>query len=112
MDLIYTGSGLIHSHGCPEVEVDYFYSFKYAMGAKVYDKISAKKGVLEAVIVRRAWYVCDPRTGQKKAIYKDEANWLHNEYDLCSQTEAINAITLYYNGKLNDIDRALAELNC
>lgn len=112
MDYVYVGSGTITLGGCPVVEVDYLFAIKYAMGSKVYDRISATKGSLEALVVRKAWFVTDPRTAQKKVLYKDGNNCIHNEYDLCSQTEAINLITTYYNNKLTDINRTLGQLNC
>ncbi len=112
MDFSYIGSGVINIYGCPEIEIDYFYSFKFAIGSEVYDKLSAEKGVLESVIIRKAWYVCDPRTGLIKTLYKDNFNWLHNEYDLCSHSEAIDIATQYYQNKQMDIDKFLAILDC
>jgi len=112
MDFSYMGTGVVNFHGCPEVEVDYFFYYKFGLGAKVYDMISARRGRLEAVIVYKAWKVCDPRTAQTKTIYKDTYHWLHNEYDLGSQTEAVDAIDAYFNGKLEDVNKALSLLNC
>ncbi len=112
MDFTYTGSGVVNFYGCPKIELDYFYLFKFAIGSEVYDKLSAEKGVLESVIIRKAWYVCDPRTSLTKTLYKDHFNWLHNEYDLCSHSEAIDIVSNYYQKKQDDIDKTLALLNC
>jgi hypothetical protein len=112
MDFTYTGSGSITLHGCPEVEFDYILTFKYNIGSKVYDALLAAQGVFESCVVRKVWFVNDPRTGIRKALYKDQHNWLHNEYDLCSQSEAIALVTAYYENKQVDINAVLESLNC
>lgn len=107
MDLTYIGSGTIGIGGCAATEKDSFYSYRYAQGSKVYVCLSARKGVLEAVYIKRVILNLNVY-GQVVPIYEDTFNGLYNEYDLCSQASAITLATAYYARQLANVNEEIA----
>lgn len=111
MDFDYIGSGVIQTFGCAPIEINKFYLSLFGVGTVVYDRISASKGYLEEVAIKDIRFT-HGRYGQQINIYKSTYHWLYNEYDLCTQAEAVALVTAFYQGQVDMLNDALAELNC
>jgi hypothetical protein len=84
----YEGEGGLTLGGCAIVRRTVFYITKYSPGSLVYVcKTAAFKGTLEPVYIKEVKLVSN--YGVVTPLYKDTYNWLYNESDLCTQSEAV-----------------------
>jgi hypothetical protein len=110
MDYTFTISGNLQFHGCPKVDLDTFYLSNFAVGDTAYDKISARKGKIEAIVVRKI--VFRQRGGLILPLYIDTLNGLYNEVDLVTHDEAVEIATAFFNRKLDTVNALINKLNC
>lgn len=109
-DYVYTGSGSLRVHGCPQITVDQFYDSRFAVGDTAYDRLSARKGKLEKVVIRKI--VFRTRGGLILPLYIDTLNGLYNEIDLVTHDEAVEIAKSYYHRKLASVNAEIDKLNC
>ena len=70
-------------------------TYDYAVGSIVYNINKARRGILEAVAIKKVRIVT-PTNGDVIAIlYQDTYNGLWNEYDLCNEQEATDLAIIY-----------------
>jgi hypothetical protein len=103
-DYCYTMSGGISMGGCAVTTSTQCITFKYAEGSLLYICEKADQGKLEAVKIKRVDLISHDLTyGQIVPIYIDTLNGRWEEYELCTQQEAVDAATLYYTAQLEDV---------
>lgn len=87
----YISSGTMHTGGCSEYEIIYYYPYKFGINSYAWIKYKAYKGILEKVAIKSVRMV-----SPYMFLYKDTFNRLHNENDLLTHQEAIDAATVYW----------------
>jgi hypothetical protein len=108
MNFTYVATGVVKTHGCFDMEFDFFFVALYPVGSVAYDKISAKRGRMEAVSIKRVEFVgCDHHP-----LYTDNLNTVYTESDLVSHDEAKNLAIAYYNRLINQANNAIELRNC
>lgn len=101
MNYTYEGSGGISIAGCAEHRKTLFLIFKYAPGSDLYICYKAAKGVLEKIKIKKIIVGRGYRTRLiGTPLYQDTLNALFNEWDLCTESEAIALATAYYDKQL------------
>lgn len=101
MDYLYEGSGGISVGGCVRAVKRIFYIFKYAPGTTLYLCYKAKRGVLERITIKKINVIANSKTGYiPTPIYVDTYNALYNEWDLCTESNAVALATAFYEKQL------------
>lgn len=81
-----------------EINVDYFYNTRFAEGASAYIIVSAKRGKLERIVIKKLFIHFKPYL----VSYNDTTNATWLERELCSQQEALNYMETYYGKKAQE----------
>jgi hypothetical protein len=102
----YEGDGGFSLGGCAILRKTAFYNTLFDAGSLVYVcKSASKKGILEAVFIKKVKLVDDQ--GVIIPLYIDTFNWLHNENDLCTQDEAVNLAIIYQESVIATVQNQL-----
>ncbi len=98
MEIVYQGQGGMSLSGCALVQKSVLYTTRFMPGATVYVcKTASTRGFLEKVVIKKVKLVRN--LGTTVALYYDTFNWLYNEYDLCTQNEAV-ALAIAYQERI------------
>ena len=110
MDYEYTMSGGVRAAGCAAVTLKVFRYYKFSPGTTLYLCYKAARGVLERVTIKKIIAVSNHKTGHRVVpLYKDTYNALYNEYDLCTEADAIVLATAYYEKRLAETNALMAK---
>jgi len=103
----YTMSGGIQMGGCAVATSAKCVTFKYAVGSTVFICEKARRGILEAIKIKKVNLISNRSTyGRIVPIYIDTFNGCWEEDELCTQTEATEASVDYWlnlRGEVNDL---------
>ena len=106
MAFSYLGSGKIKIGGCTGYSVFQYVKFRFPEGSIVYVCQKAKKGILEAIAIKKVLL-----NGQFLIpIYVSTYNAVFNENELCTYFEAVNSLRLYYGNQISKIDKQINKI--
>lgn len=102
----YDGSGTLYVGGCVVLEVIKQYAVEFPVGSKVYRKDKAKKGILEAIVIKKInrvivhgyFYVIN---------YVDTFNGVWIEGELVSHEEAKTLAIAYWESVIQQAEADL-----
>lgn len=81
------------------------YTIKYPVGSFVYSLQKAKKGIVHYLVLKKYDLKINAATyDQPIVLYTDTLNWLWNEDELCTQTQAITIATDYLQSLIAEIN--------
>lgn len=90
----YTGSGGFSFQGCAVYTKQFNISATFQVGDIAYVCHKARRGCLEIIAIKSILLV---QSGSGDfLLYKDTFNWLHNENDVCTQSEAMAFAAAYW----------------
>ena len=112
-DFTYTAGGIFNLVGCPELDIVHSIPVAYPVGTVAYDRISANRGRMEAIAIKKVMVFHNRKTfGQARLVYKDTLNSLYTDYDLISHDDAKARVIAYLYRKIAEIDAELARRGC
>lgn len=108
MNFSYTGSGNLKFRGCPKYRATTCLPYRFKEGSKAFicDK-ARKKGILEFVYVKKVLFNQTPYSGYYAIVYIDTWNGAWLEHELCTEQEAINKATIYWQRQLRKINNKI-----
>jgi hypothetical protein len=84
-----SGSATGESFACGSAIQATTYTYEYNQGSIVYSIAKAKKGILEAIVIKSVRLFINQKTfGQTKVMYYDTFNGLWGQEELCTQATA------------------------
>jgi hypothetical protein len=102
-----TGFATACSQGTRAIGVPY----KFEIGSLVFSVAKAKKGILQASVIKQIKVVFNARTqGRYLILYTDTFNVLWNEDELCSEADATTFAIAYLENEQQQILQTLG--NC
>jgi len=112
-DFSYTAGGTLQTFGCPELDFIHSIPVAFPVGTTAYDRISASRGRMEAVVIKKVMVFHNKKTfGQYRIVYKDTLNSLYTDYDLLTHDDAKARVVAYLYRKIAEIDAELARRGC
>lgn len=110
MNYFYAMTGGIKVVGCGKVDKIVYMTFRYSPGSTLFLCYKAARGVLEPVTIKKIILNSNfIRRISPTPLYQDTLNSFYNEWDLCSQSQAVAAATAYYNKQLKYADDLLKD---
>lgn len=105
----YVGSGGVSTGGCASFRVTVFRSYPYGPGDVVYLAYRARKGVLERISIKRIEVKSKDITDGTPVVYVDQDNFLYNEEELCSESQAISYAMTYYTNLVARLEEMIED---
>ncbi len=110
-DFTYVGSGGITIGGCAAVSYTPEYAHRWPLGTRLYALYKARRGCLEAVVLKQVRVVQNVKTGALTYImYVDTLNGLWDEDELVELADAQAAVAAF--DALQDARQAACMRNC
>src|SRR5579872_7289682 len=96
------------SFSCGVTSKKILVTYKFKEGSIVYSIPDAKRGILEVIAIKRVQLICNKKTyDQIIALYIDTYNSYWNEYDLCTEAEAVSLAINYLQRQQQLIEEEL-----
>ncbi len=85
-------------------------TYLYREGSVVYSLAKARKGIMEAIKIKRVRLITNRSTyGQIVTLYEDLQNGLWNEDELCTEAEAQQFVIIYLENLQQQIIQELSK---